>query len=50
MDGLGHVEVGQDALQGPVGPYVVFMLHFFRSYTQRLEVHDLANCVMCVNK
>jgi len=43
--------VGLDALQGPVGPYVVFLLVFFRLYTHKILVdffislmlYDLAN-------
>jgi len=58
MDGLGQMEVGLDALPGPVGPYGILLLHFFSSYTHKLEIHDfiplmrydLANRVMCVNK
>jgi len=58
MDGLGQMEVGLDALPGPVGPYRILLLHFFSSYTHKLEIHDfislmrydLANRVMCVNK
>ena len=58
MDGLGQMEVGPDALPGPVGPYGLWLLHFFSSYTHKHEVHDfislirydLENRVMCVNK
>ena len=28
MDGLGQMEIGPDALPGPVGPYGVWLLHF----------------------
>jgi len=60
MDGLGQMEVGPDALPGPVGPYGIFPVTFLQLIyrTHKLEIHDftslirydLANCVMCVNK
>jgi len=52
------MEVGPDALPGPVGPHEILLLHFFSLYTHKLEIYDftrlirydLANRVMCVNK
>jgi len=52
------MEVGADALLGPVGLDGPLLLHFFSSYTHKHEVHDficlihydLANRVMRVNK
>ena len=53
MDGLRKIEVGQDALQGPVGPYGVFLPVFFRLYTHKIllnvfisrMLYDLGNNV-----
>ena len=53
IDGLRKIEVGRDALQGPVGPYGVFLLVFFRLYTHKIllnvfisrMLYDLGNNV-----
>jgi len=47
MDGLGQMEVGPDALPGPVGPYAVLLLHFFSSHTHKLGgMISSPSCVM----
>ena len=40
MDGLGQMEVGLDALQGPTGPCGIFLLHLLGWYAQKLQDHD----------
>lgn len=40
MDGLGQMEVGLDALQGPAGPCGIFLLHILGWYAQKLQDHD----------
>ena len=40
MDGLGQMEVGPDALPGPVVPCGIFLSHLFGWYAQKLQAHD----------
>jgi len=41
------MEVGPDALPGPVGPYAVLLLHFFSSHTHKLGgMISSPSCVM----
>jgi len=46
MNGLGKMEVGLDALQGPVGPCGVFLLHFFGWYDQKPQVRGLISLIV----
>ena len=42
MAGLEQMEVGPDALPGPIGLCGGFLLHHVGWYEQKLQVHDLS--------